>query len=239
MCRHQDRGRRHLPRQAPGRRLPAAARPGAFVPLPRRARRADDHFPGRAKESPMVHRTCIAVAAAAGLLLPTAPASAASPASPTAVVTVTLPRATQDLPWPVVRRGSSGQPVRSLQYLLLARGRTVAVDGAFGAGTAAAVRAFQRARGLPVDGVVGPATWRALLVTVRRGSTGDAVRAVQDQFQFRNQSGDPRRGPRVDGVFGPATERSVRSFQSAVGLASDGVVGPRTWNQLIGGALSG
>jgi len=187
----------------------------------------------------MVHRTCIAVAAAAGLLLPTAPASAASPAGPTAVATVTLPRATQDLPWPVVRRGSSGQPVRSLQYLLRARGRTVAVDGAFGAGTAAAVRAFQRARGLSVDGVVGPATWRALLVTVRRGSTGDAVRAVQDQFQFRNQSGDPRRGLRVDGVFGPATQRTVRDFQSAVGLAADGVVGPRTWNQLIGGALSG
>src|SRR5215213_8744737 len=115
----------------------------------------------------------------------------------------------------------------------------LAVDGDFGPRTDAAVRAFQRSRRLAVDGVVGPATWRALLVTVRRGSTGDAVRAVQDQFQFRNLSGDPRRGPRVDGVFGPATERSVRSFQSAVGLASDGVVGPRTWNQLIGGALSG
>jgi peptidoglycan hydrolase-like protein with peptidoglycan-binding domain len=207
--------------------------------LPRRACRADDRFVGRVKESPMLRRTCIFVAAAAVALLPTAPAFAAPPAVHAAVAAVTLPRATQDLPWPVVRRGSSGQPVRSLQYLLRARGRTVSVDGAFGAGTEASVRAFQRSRGLFVDGVVGPATWSALLVTVRRGSTGDAVRAVQDQFQFRNQSGDPRRGLRVDGVFGPATQRAVRDFQSAVGLGADGIVGPRTWNQLIGGALSG
>ena len=184
-----------------------------------------------------------AVAAAVTTLLSAAPATAGPTVTAvtavTATTSATLPRATQDLPWPVVRRGSEGQPVRSLQYLLRARGRAVAVDGDFGPRTDAAVRAFQRSRRLAVDGVVGPATWRALLVTVRRGSTGDAVRAVQDQFQFRNLSGDPRRGPRVDGVFGPATERSVRSFQSAVGLASDGVVGPRTWNQLIGGALSG
>ena len=188
----------------------------------------------------MSPRTWIAVAAATVALLPAAPAAAAPAAVPSAAVgAIALPRATQDLPWPVVRRGSSGQPVRSLQYLLRARGRTVAVDGAFGRRTDAAVRAFQRSRGLTVDGVVGPATWRALLVTVRRGSTGDAVRAVQDQFQFRNQSGDPSRGLRVDGIFGPATQRTVRDFQSAVGLPADGVVGPRTWNQLIGGALSG
>jgi len=180
------------------------------------------------------------VAAAVTTLLSAAPATAGPAVTAvTATTSATLPRATQDLPWPVVRRGSEGQPVRSLQYLLRARGHAVAVDGDFGPRTDAAVRAFQRSRRLAVDGIVGPATWRALLVTVRRGSTGDAVRAVQDQFQFRNLSGDPRRGPRVDGVFGPRTERSVRSFQSAVGLASDGVVGPRTWNQLIGGALSG
>jgi len=150
-----------------------------------------------------------------------------------------LPQAAQPIAWPVVRRGSDGQPVRSLQYLLRARGHAVAVDGAFGPRTDRAVRAFQRSRNLTVDGVVRAATWRALIVTVRRGSRGDAVRAVQDQFQFRNQSGDPSKGLRVDGIFGPDTERSVRAFQSAVDLAADGIVGPRTWNQLIGGALSG
>ena len=170
--------------------------------------------------------------AAAGIAPPGTVGVGAAPA-------VALPRAAQPIAWPVVRRGSDGQPVRSLQYLLRARGHTVAVDGAFGAGTDRAVRAFQRSRGLTVDGVVGPATWRALLITVRRGSRGDAVRAVQDQFQFRNQSGDPSKGLRVDGIFGADTERSVRAFQRAVELPADGIVGPRTWNQLIGGALSG
>jgi peptidoglycan hydrolase-like protein with peptidoglycan-binding domain len=156
-----------------------------------------------------------------------------------ALRTGALPQAGESIAWPVVRRGSTGQPVRSLQYLLRARGSALGVDGVFGARTDRAVRAFQRSHGLAVDGVVGPSTWTAVLVTVRRGSRGDAVRAVQDQFQFRNQSGDPSNGPRVDGVFGSDTEGHVRAFQGAVGLAADGVVGPRTWNQLIGGALSG
>ena len=184
-------------------------------------------------------RALAAVVAAAATTLPGSPAVAAVPAAPPAGVRAVLPQAVQELPWPVVRRGSTGQPVRTLQYLLRARGRAVAVDGAFGHDTDRAVRAFQRSRGLAVDGVVGPRTWRELLVTVQQGSRGDAVRAVQDQFQFRNLSGDPNRGLRVDGVFGPATRGSVRAFQSAVGLPADGVVGPRTWNQLVGGALSG
>src|SRR2546427_10092485 len=37
------------------------------------------------------------------------------------------------------------------------------VDGDFGGGTLAAVKAFQRSEGLQVDGVVGPDTWAALL----------------------------------------------------------------------------
>ena len=45
--------------------------------------------------------------------------------------------------------------VRSLQYLLNAHGAGLAVDGLFGARTDVAVRAFQRAHGLVVDGVVG------------------------------------------------------------------------------------
>ena len=49
---------------------------------------------------------------------------------------------------------------------------------------------------LAVDGVVGPGTWTALIITVRRGSRGDAVRGVQEEFQFRNLSGDPRKGRR-------------------------------------------
>src|SRR5674536_233573 len=47
-------------------------------------------------------------------------------------------------PWPLVRRGDQHHPVRTLQYLLRARGQLVTVDGIFGAHTEAAVRAFQQ-----------------------------------------------------------------------------------------------
>jgi peptidoglycan hydrolase-like protein with peptidoglycan-binding domain len=66
-------------------------------------------------------------------------------------------------PFPLVRQGDQQHPVKTLQYLLRARGHTVAVDGIFGPNTAAAVRAFQQQKGLAVDGIVGPVTWRALV----------------------------------------------------------------------------
>lgn len=59
--------------------------------------------------------------------------------------------------------GSRGSAVRSLQQKLQAAGyRTGGVDGQYGVRTAQAVRAFQRSKGLEVDGKVGPQTLRAL-----------------------------------------------------------------------------
>jgi len=147
-------------------------------------------------------------------------------------------------PWPVVRKGDQNHPVRTLQDLLRARGHSVAVDGIFGPATDAAVRAFQQEKHLAVDGVVGPITWAALVVTVRLGNTGDAVRGVQEEFQFRNLSGDPSRGPQIDGVFGPETEAAVRAFQQALhadipSVTVDGIVGPVTWQALVSGMLAG
>jgi peptidoglycan hydrolase-like protein with peptidoglycan-binding domain len=146
-------------------------------------------------------------------------------------------------PWPLVREGDQQHPVQTLQYLLRARGHTLTVDGIFGPGTDAAVRAFQQQRGLPVDGIVGPNTWSALIVTVQRGSQGDAVRGVQEEFQFRNLSGDPSKGLQVDGIFGPDTDAAVRGFQKALHLdipsvAIDGIAGPVTWQALASGMLS-
>lgn len=64
---------------------------------------------------------------------------------------------------PTLRNGARGQAVRELQQRLGAAGfDPQGVDGAFGPNTEAAVRAFQRSRGLQVDGVVGPKTWGAL-----------------------------------------------------------------------------
>jgi peptidoglycan hydrolase-like protein with peptidoglycan-binding domain/uncharacterized protein YkwD len=63
---------------------------------------------------------------------------------------------------PVLEQGSCGPAVRELQRQLGQHGYQVAIDGDFGAQTLTAVRAFQKAKGLTVDGVVGPQTWGAL-----------------------------------------------------------------------------
>src|SRR5215218_5555636 len=146
-------------------------------------------------------------------------------------------------PWPVIKSGSNGHPIKTLQYLLRAHEHSVAVDGVFGPNTEAAVKAFQASKGLAADGIVSPTTWAALVVQVKKGSRGDAVRGVQEEFQFRNLSGDPSKGPQVDGVFGPVTEAAVRGFQQALSLdipsvKVDGVVGPVTWQALVSGMLS-
>jgi len=141
-------------------------------------------------------------------------------------------------PFPLVKEGDKNHPVKTLQYLLRAHGATLIADGIFGVRTDSAVRAFQSGKGLTVDGLVGAHTWSALLVQVSAGSTGDAVRGVQEEFQYRNLSGDPGQGVQVDGIFGPLTDGAVRGFQQALGLGVDGIVGPLTWRALISGMLS-
>ncbi len=74
-------------------------------------------------------------------------------------------------PAAVLRQGSRGQDVITLQYLLDVISEyypdvpAVAQDGIFGTGTKQAVTAFQRRMGLVADGIVGPATWNALYRT--------------------------------------------------------------------------
>jgi peptidoglycan hydrolase-like protein with peptidoglycan-binding domain len=146
-------------------------------------------------------------------------------------------------PWPLARKGDRDHPVRTLQHLLRAREHVVAADGIFGPRTDTAVRAFQAEKHLTVDGIVGPRTWAALIVQVRKGSQGEAVRGVQVEFQFRDLSGDPATGLAVDGIFGPRTDAAVRGFQEALAqdfpeVAVDGIVGPITWRALVSGMLS-
>jgi peptidoglycan hydrolase-like protein with peptidoglycan-binding domain len=63
----------------------------------------------------------------------------------------------------LIQEGSSGPLVKQLQDRLKEKGfNPGTIDGVFGLGTKSAVRAFQKANGLEADGVVGPATWKAL-----------------------------------------------------------------------------
>jgi peptidoglycan hydrolase-like protein with peptidoglycan-binding domain len=133
--------------------------------------------------------------------------------------------------WPLAQQGSTGENVRSIQYLLNARRSDLVVDGIFGSKTTAAVRVFQSEHGLTVDGIVGNQTWPALIIEVEQGSSGEAVRAVQSQIHSRSG------WLTIDGIFGTETNSAVRAFQEITGIGVDGTVGPITWNMLVSAYL--
>ena len=155
-----------------------------------------------------------------------------------------------------LRQGSTGAAVEQLQFWLNTLAQyesalpSVAVDGIFGSGTAAAVRAFQYRYGLTVDGVVGHTTWEQLYdefrsiqsdngtpnaypgTPLRKGASGQNVRLVQFWLKIARTVYASMRSLTVDGRFGASTEAAVQKFQSYFGLTSDGVVGRTTWNKL-------
>lgn len=61
-----------------------------------------------------------------------------------------------------IRKGSTGEDVRTAQTMLNLAGFITGIDGIFGSATDSAVRAFQSKYGLVVDGIVGSNTWNAL-----------------------------------------------------------------------------
>lgn len=153
--------------------------------------------------------------------------------------------------WPTLKKSDNRRPtstqVMALQYLLRNRGfYGFKVDGKFGDLTEKAVKDFQRAKGLKVDGIVGPQTWTPLVLRLKKGDRGDAVRAFQIALRgFYGHSGQqPFIGQEADGVFGNSTRRNVIKYQKGWAananlsmkndLTADGVVGPRTWAALLG-----
>ena len=82
--------------------------------------------------------------------------SAASAAQPIAA------GQTPAYPGTVLRQGSNGADVQTMQQRLADLGYAISVDGNFGPGTRAAVVDFQGKKGLTADGAVGPASWAAL-----------------------------------------------------------------------------
>lgn len=140
-----------------------------------------------------------------------------------------------------IRTGDRSGKVTDVQARLRALG--LAVDdetGMFGSSTEKAVRAFQQQRGILVDGVVGPHTWRELVEAGwRLGDRplylrnpplrGDDVQVLQARL---NALGiDPGR---EDGIFGRDTDLAVRAFQREYGVPEDGIFGPRSVAALEG-----
>jgi peptidoglycan hydrolase-like protein with peptidoglycan-binding domain len=198
----------------------------------------------KARAWSLIGATAVSALLLTGMTTITASASTAG-ASATAAPAAAAAATAALQPWPTLSQGRNRAwppvTVRSLQYLLNARGAKLTVDGQFGAKTKAAVIAFQKAKGLKATGVVTSPTWLKLIVTVRQGSTGSAVRAVQDQVNFRNN----RNGHtlNVDGIFGAKTTAAVKAFQKGMateirGFPVDGIVGPQTWQALVTEALS-
>lgn len=130
--------------------------------------------------------------------------------------------------WPTIKINDTGYEVFAIQHLLRAHGHDLNVDGIFGPITQSRVEDFQTDNNLIEDGFVGPETWQKLIIQVKQGKTGQEVRAVQrllrDKFGYNIT---------VDGIFGLDTTNAVKQFQTAKGLTSDGIVGPKTWQKLI------
>jgi N-acetylmuramoyl-L-alanine amidase len=138
------------------------------------------------------------------------------------------------------RVGDQGPAVRDIQDRLAALGFEPGADprAVFSDGTREAVTAFQKAKGLDVDGIVGPNTWRSLyeagyrlgdriLLLRRPMMRGEDVAELQSRLNSLGfDSG------KVDGTFGPDTETAVTDFQHNRHLAEDGKAGPEVVTEI-------
>jgi len=134
------------------------------------------------------------------------------------------------------------------------------VDGVFGSQTEDAVKRFQQIFNLTPDGIVGQGTWYKLVslyvgvtnlselvsegqpytriqapasgVTLREGSSGIAVSALQYFISIIAQFNSGVPGLAIDGIFGPKTAAAVRAVQSRLGLSATGTVDQATWQRI-------
>lgn len=148
----------------------------------------------------------------------------------------------------VIRAGSMGEVVRRLQARLQELGYyTSRLDGVYLTDDIEAVRAFQSANGLKVDGKAGYETQTALysdsairgnansttdtsgtlVNTLRYGSEGNEVTTLQNRLIALGYLAGS-----ADGKFGRDTKSAVIAFQKANGLSADGVVGTDTSTRL-------
>lgn len=174
--------------------------------------------------------------------------------------------AQQSYPGTPLRQGSRGPFVTVIQTELnrISRNypaipRIPEVDGIFGPKTEAAVRKFQEIFDLDADGVVGKATWYALvrLYTavlslselrsqgqqfyavnwaypsgLQQGARGDKVRHLQYMLSVLSEFIPQVPEVTIDGIFGPATRNAVLAAQGFLGLPQTGVVDEITWDEI-------
>jgi len=142
----------------------------------------------------------------------------------------------------LIRRGDSGPAAAEVRAALVALELLPPQPGwadAFDTDCELALREFQQRRGLIVDGLVGPDTYRALMaarwrlgdrVLLRSLSApmvGDDVVALQERLlELGYDAGRP------DGIFGVRTERALLGFQRECGVSLDGTCGPATLRAL-------
>lgn len=154
--------------------------------------------------------------------------------------------------WTTLRKGMKNDDVKLLQENLILLGYLSGkADGTYGDQTVEAVTAFQKANKLTADGVAGAATQKLLFSgnavaapapkvtaaantiadssTLRQGSTGAAVQALQARLiALGYLSG------KADGVFGQKTTAAVAAFQKANKLTADGIAGKLTLAKISG-----
>ena len=173
---------------------------------------------------------------------------------------------TSSYPGTPLRRGSSGPSVVIIQVELNrisqnypAIPKVPTVDGIFGSRTENSVRAFQEIFDLEPDGIVGKATWYALVRLYTAVTSLSELRSQGQQFYSINweypdplQAGDtgekirhlqymlsvmsafiPEIPPlQIDGIFGPNTTAAVLAAQRWFGLPETGQVDDRTWDEI-------
>ena len=173
---------------------------------------------------------------------------------------------TSSYPGTPLRRGSSGPAVVVVQVELnrIAQNypaipKLASVDGIYGSRTEASVRKFQEIFNLTPDGIVGKATWYALVrlytaVTklselrsqgqqfyainweypdpIQEGDTGDKVRHLQYMLSILSAYIQNIPTVAIDGIFGPATRDAVVAAQRWLGLPETGQVDDRTWDEI-------
>lgn len=136
--------------------------------------------------------------------------------------------------------GCEGARVKSLQKALKAAGYFKgSIDGKFGEMTELAVRKYQTARGMHVDGMAGKETLASLnraqnkvkLKTsflLTKGSRGDEVRTVQVRLgRMGYNISDPK------GYFGDTTTSALRQYQQDNGQSVTGSMSESQYNSFI------